>query len=377
MNNRERFLAVMDFDVSVKPPLWEWGYWGETIDKWRNEISLPTGYSGTVNETGTIYPGSFVKDHAPLDPDPLYLRGINTGMLPAFERKIISEDAENMTVQSERGIIMKIRKDGNSTPLFIDFPVKDQRSFEKVKERLQPKLEERYPDNWTDVVKKYQERDYPLFIAGYPYGFFGGLREWMGFDHLMFSLYDDPHLVKDMGSFLCEFLINVWSKATYDLKPDAFIIWEDMAYKNGPMISPDMFREFMLPNYKKLTGFFRDCGIKNFFVDTDGNCEKLIPLFLEGGVTGIYPLEVQAGMDVVALRKKFPKLQMMGGLDKMKIAIDKNSIDKELNQKIPFMCTRGGYIPHVDHFVSPDISWENFKYYRSKLKEMILGKKMT
>lgn len=55
-----------------------------------------------------------------------------------------------------------------------------------------------------------------------------------------------------------------------------------MAYKNGPMISPDIFREFMLPQYKKLTGFFKEYGIKNFFVDTDGNYEKLIPLFLGG-----------------------------------------------------------------------------------------------
>ncbi len=134
-------------------------------------------------------------------------------------------------------------------------------------------------------------------------------------------------------NFTADYLIKVWEKALVEAKPDFFRIWEDMAYKSGPLISPRMFREFMLEPYKKLTGFIRDCGCKNILVDCDGNLTELIPLFVEGGVTGFYPFECMSGMDVVQIRKNFPKLQMMGGINKRMLAKGKKEIDAELEYK--------------------------------------------
>ena len=132
-----------------------------------------------------------------------------------------------------------------------------------------------------------------------------------------------------------------------------------------------MFREYMLPAYKKFTAFLRDLGVKNILVDTDGNCWKLIPLFIEGGVTGIYPFEVAANMDVVEVRKQYPRLQMIGGIDKRALIKGKEAIDEELDRRIPYMLEGGGYIPYVDHHVPPDISWDNYVYYRDKIKTMV------
>ena len=78
------------------------------------------------------------------------------------------------------------------------------------------------------------------------------------------------------------------------------------------MVSLEIIREFVLPYYKWFTDFLRGRGVEIIFVDTDGDCWDLIPLFLEGGATGMYPFEVHTGMDVVEVRKKFPKLQIMG-----------------------------------------------------------------
>ena len=64
------------------------------------------------------------------------------------------------------------------------------------------------------------------------------------------------------------------------------------------MISPAMVKEFMLPCYKRITDFLKSYGVSTIFVDTDGNCTELIPLFMEGGVTGMFPFEVRAGMDI-------------------------------------------------------------------------------
>jgi uroporphyrinogen decarboxylase len=145
-----------------------------------------------------------------------------------------------------------------------------------------------------------------------------------------------------------------------------------MAYRSGPLISPQMFRDFMLSPYKRVTSFLNEMGVKVILVDTDGNVEKLIPLFLESGITALFPFEVQAGMDIVSVRERYPRLQILGGIDKMKIAQGRKAIDEELNSKVPFMLKAGGYIPHIDHHVHPDVSWEDFKYYRGLLRELIL-----
>jgi uroporphyrinogen decarboxylase len=148
-------------------------------------------------------------------------------------------------------------------------------------------------------------------------------------------------------------------------------MWEDMSFKNGPLMSPAMFEEFIVPAYQRITGFLHAHGIDVICVDTDGDCTKLIPGFIQAGVTGLYPFEVQAGMDVVQIRKQYPQLIILGGLDKIKVARGKRAIDAELEAKLPAMLSQGGYIPFCDHLVQPEVSWDNFRYYRERIRHYV------
>ena len=64
---------------------------------------------------------------------------------------------------------------------------------------------------------------------------------------------------------------------------------------------------------------------------------------------------------------------MAGGIDKRALAKDKKAIDKELEQ-VPWLLDQGGYIPMLDHDVPPDVSWENFVYYRETLNKICEGR---
>lgn len=240
-------------------------------------------------------------------------------------------------------------------------------------ERLNPKDKRRYPEDLEELAEKYKNRDYPLTMGAIeaPMGFFGSLRYLLGEVRLFTCYYDNPKFIKSIIDYLADFWIELWHPVISHIKPDCFHLWEDMCYKTGPLISPEFFRQFMLPAYKKLTGFLRENGINVIFVDTDGNCWELIPLFIEGGVTGLYPMEVAAAMNVVEVRKTFPRLQITGGIDKRVLAQDKEAIDRELESKIPFMVKKGGYIPHVDHNIPPDVPFQNFLYYRRRLEKLI------
>ena len=131
-----------------------------------------------------------------------------------------------------------------------------------------------------------------------------------------------------------------------------------------------MFRDFMLPAYHRLVDFYRGHGMDIIYLDTDGDVTDLIPLLMEAGVTGLHPFEVTGRCDIVDIRKAYPRFQIMGGVDKKKIAMGRQAIDEELERKIPFVFEGGGFIPFIDHTIPPEVSWDNFCYYRRRLSEL-------
>lgn len=256
-------------------------------------------------------------------------------------------------------------------PTIVGGPVRNREDWERLKaERLRPTLEGRLPANWSQLVAEYKNRDYPLGL-GQTHGFFGTPRYLMGVEELLPKYCDDPEMMKDMNHYLADFWIALFDGVLRDVKVDTVFIWEDMCYRGGPLISPGMFREFILPGYRKLTLFLKDHGVNLVQVDCDGDVWKLLPLWIEGGVNVLYPFEVAAGMDVIEVRKAFPELRIHGGIDKRALIKGKEAIDRELEYRVPFMLDQGGYIPNLDHMASPDISFENFEYYREKLNSII------
>ena len=129
-----------------------------------------------------------------------------------------------------------------------------------------------------------------------------------------------------------------------------------------------------MPHYKNVTEFLHKHGIDIITVDSDGNIEKLMPLWLESGVNGFLPLEVAAGMDAVALRKEYGKdVILIGNIDKGVLARGKEAIQQEVMSKVPYLLSQGGYFPAIDHGVPPDVSFENYMYYLRLSREISKG----
>ena len=101
----------------------------------------------------------------------------------------------------------------------------------------------------------------------------------------------------------------------------------------------------------------------------DGQIDELIPLWVKAGVTGIFPIE--AVNDIEKIRDAYPRLALLGGFNKKVLFKDSGfkQIDIEL-EKTGRLLRKGGYIPHIDHAVSEDVTWENFRYYRTRLNDI-------
>ncbi len=363
MSLRERFRAAMAFEETDIPCHVEHGFWDETYERWRGEgldpeVGMPDLFS--ISDQTDLFKHFGVAKMGYIRPHIYFL--------PPFKAEVIEETPDYVIIRDGNGVTAKTNKRNASVPQYLDFPVKSRRDYERVKERLQPDIGKRYPDNWSEVARDLREQDHAL-VCTHMDGFFAFPREIMGLENMLMGFYDDPALMRDIISDRVDFYVTVYEKAIRDTQPDFAFIWEDMCYKNGPLLSPAFFREFLLPAYKKLTGYLRDMGIDTVIVDSDGDVLKLIDLWLEGGVTGLLPFEVKAGMDVLELGREFPTLQIIGGIDKLEIAKGGSHIDEELRRVIPAMVKRGGYCVSLDHWVPPDISLSDFEYYVSSVRE--------
>ena len=192
-------------------------------------------------------------------------------------------------------------------------------------------------------------------------GYFWHPRDLLGIEEHLYAFYDQPELLHRINEDLLDFQLRVLDRLLDVLCPDMAGISEDMSYNHGPMLSKACFDEFLAPYYKKLIPRLKEAGIK-VFVDSDGLVDDLIPWLLETGVEGIYPLERQAGVDIAELRRKYPKLLMMGGFDKMVMNQGEERIREEFERILPVMRS-GGYVASVDHQTPPEVSLEDYRTY--------------
>jgi len=349
------------------------GYWNETLLRWYSEgLSLPKAV--TWQE---FYSPPFqadpVKDFFGFE-QPVEFVPIDFGPIPRFVSRVVEENMDYRIIIDEMGVKKMVLKDRESIPQFFEFPVKTREDWEKMKVLFDPEDPRRYPKTWgREISDYYNGTDRAIGIREYPYlGIFSMARWLMGPKTLLISFYTDPSLVKDMFNFFADFQMRTAERALKEIKIDFVSFFEDMAYKNGPHISPRMFREFMLPCYEKLVSFFKNHGVDIVMVDSDGDTRLLLPLFIEAGVNCHWPLEAQANMDAVALRKEFGrKLAFIGNIDKRVLAAGKKAIERELEYKLPELIEEEGYIPCVDHGVPPNVSFEDYSYYVSLLKKRI------
>lgn len=364
MNFRELFRSAMAFERIDELPHMEFGFWDETYRRWHKEglpehiTSIPNNefFSGKQDLFGYLQIARALES------------SFNQYYYPVFPKEVLEETDDYAIEKDERGVTLKRNKCNCTIPQFLEYPIKCRKDYEEYRGRLTGHIAQRFQECWErniSYIKEQQKNVVRIRIDG----FFAYPRELMGLENFLMMLYDEPKLIKEMLSDRVAFVKELLQKAIIDIRPDFVFIWEDMCYKNGPLLSPEMFNEFLMPVYQELTSFLKNMGIKTIIVDSDGDISKLIPLWIESGVTGLLPFEVNAGMDVTKIAEAYPRLQILGGIDKTEIARGRQHIDAELKRVLPYMIKRGGYVAALDHHAHPEISFDDFKYYNEQIQK--------
>lgn len=299
--------------------------------------------------------------------------------VPQFEVKILEDRGDTEVEQDWAGrhvLYFKGRRQG-FMPEYLDHPVKDLETWKANAEwRLDPRDPRRYQDLEQRMAVACAAAARGEMITQHVAGSFMYLRAMLGPEVLLYTFYDQPELIEMLMQRWLELADAVTAAHQRHVTFDEIFFAEDNCYNHGPLISPDMTRELLLPYYKELLRRVKQRQIdqtRHLYVqiDTDGKCEPLIGFYMEEiGMDAMSPFEVASGCDVVELGRRYPGLCMRGGIDKRVLAAGPKAIDAMVERIFPIMRKRGGYIPCCDHGVPAEVSYANYLHYRRRCVEL-------
>ena len=370
MNNRERTRAILHYEKYDRMPVVHFGYWGELLDKWLAEGHITEEERRGYGDGNAI--DRQMNQRLGFDYCHCCQVGAANDLMPGFPYKVLEEYPDSSYIyQSGMGLIEKSRRGATSIPMTVGTLLTDRDAWEKeYKPRLTWSASRVNADWIRSVVEKQDEYDIPLGVHVGSY--YGKVRDMLGVENLAYLYADDEELYAEIIATLGEISYqNVKMILELGLRPDFAHYWEDICFKNGPLVSPEVFAEYVGPWYKKTTDLLLSYGCDIVSLDCDGCIDKLVPVWLKNGVNTMFPIEVGTwNASIAPWREKYGKsLRGIGGMDKRVFALDYSAVDKELERLKPLI-ELGGYIPCPDHRLPPEAKWENVQYYCEQFRKM-------
>jgi hypothetical protein len=364
MNHRERFVHLFTGKSVDRIPCYFFGTWPETKTSWASN-----GYDVLDNgaNSGPNLPG--------MDPD--WEDGMwnchgmaNCEPIGDIPPKVLEKGDGYEIIRGTLGEVVRHRTDGTSMPHTITpalLPIRS--SWEQFMKRWRPDDPQRNPDSIESLAARLagQER-VRAFMGGSLYGW---LRNHMGVENISYLLMDDIALYEEMVSYTCDVFLTVMEPVLKHAEFEFVYFFEDCCGSAGPLFSPRIGQEILQPYYKKMIRFYKDHGVKLALIDSDGQADLMVPMWLESGFDVVFPVEVGSwGGSVAGLREKYGnQLCAMGGINKHVIGHGTEAIRAHLSS-LSEEVAKGGYLHIPDHRIPPSIGYDQMMDYVSVFHEI-------
>jgi uroporphyrinogen decarboxylase len=382
MTDRERILAVLKYQPYDHLPILHFGFLGDTLNKWAAEGHLD------LQAMGAIYDASPAEEELSrrLGFDGNYHRvfGPNSRIDPPFESRVLETTPEGFRkVLTGSGAIVLDSDDNQSISPHVDHILKTRQDWDVEfvsrlvfhEERVNAAQVNcrgemrRFDQGGREFLSDNTRETHILLYCG---SLYGALRDYMGVEGLCFLQADDPDLFDEMIRVNGELCYQCTEAALNSGVPfDIGHFWEDIAFKNGPLVNPAVFRDKVGPHYRRITGLLARHGIDIVSLDCDGWIDALLPVWLDNGVNVMFPIEVGTwGAELAPWREKYGKgLLGVGGMDKRVFSRDYAAVDREV-ERLRRLVDLGGFLPCMDHRIAGDAIWENVQYYCERMRRV-------
>lgn len=343
MDSRERFLKALRREQPDRVPIHD-SPWLETIWRWQKE-GLPQDIP--------------VEDYFDYE-----LVGFGFDGSPMFPVQTIHKDHTFIVERTSFGGVRRNFRNYASTPEVLDWPIKCKEDWLRIKPRL---LGDMIPDytrvDWATMRNRHSRARSEgkciclAAVTGYDL-----LQSYVRSEDLLVLMVEDPAWFADMvrtNAGLVLRMARMMMEAGFEF--DSAFLYNDMAYLNGPLFSPKLYRSLIMDSDASLCDFFHTRSMPVMY-HTDGDIRQLLPHMIEAGVDCVQPLEAKAKMDVRELKEVYgDRLTFFGNIDVRKMSHrDPAAIEDEIAGKFEVAKVGGGYIYHSDHSVPPDVSFEQY-----------------
>lgn len=368
MTNRERTYNLLHYKSVDRLPAVHFGYWRELLTEWAEQghISMDVAlawYDGSPEER-------ILNEKLGWDFNWYTVVSPDNGLRPLFERKVLEKLPDGfLRVQNCEGLIERIREGAGSIPAEDDYQLKDRDSYEKLyKPKMQYSAERVSAGDFKDLCARNGDGPVGLYVGSV----FGSIRNMLSVVGMSYMLCDDYDLLAEIVGAYADMQYKCAEAAlATGARFDFAHYWEDICFKNGPLLSPAVFEDLCAAHYKKRNDLCRKYGIDIISLDCDGVTEKLLPIWFESGVNVMFPIEVGTWGDQFApARRKFGRgLLGVGGMDKTALRKDKAAVDAEIC-RMRRLAETGGFIPCPDHRLMPGTKWELVQYYTDEIRKI-------
>ncbi|MBI5722721.1 MAG: hypothetical protein HZA50_02095 [Planctomycetes bacterium] len=320
MNHVERFRALMGGRPVDRLPKIEWAsWWDKTVERWKTE-GLPADMKDSFE----------ISKYFGLDPYKQFWFHPSTPKPPQHGAGIIRNEDD----------YEKIRPDIYKP---LDWAVEIMRPFGQPQARGEVVV-------WLTLE-----------------GYFWYPRRLFGIEGHLYAFYDYPELMHRINQDLTDFHIRWLCEFAKVCPPTWMTLAEDMSYNHGPMLSRQIFDEFLAPYYRQIIPVLKGMGT-TVIIDSDGDVTQMVPWLESVGIDGVLPLERQAGVDGCSLKAAHPKFCLIGHFDKMTMPLGEHAMRAEFERLAPMM-KAGRFIPSVDHQTPPGVPLENYRIFLRLLDE--------
>ncbi|MDD4889219.1 MAG: uroporphyrinogen decarboxylase family protein [Phycisphaerae bacterium] len=359
LTGKERISRILRHQPVDRVGLFE-VFWKETARKWADEghfdepEMVSDNFGLDVRRTGgEITPGWWRVVDLVADPD--------------AGNQVVEEDETSKLIRDGNGALLRWVKGGSGAPEHVGFLVKERRDWE---EHIRPRLLDSTTYERRVNFEGYREakgrcaRQEVFLCAGFVAPF-DLMSPMCGHENLLMGMALDPDWVRDMCDVYSRVTIHLL-EMLFDREglPDGIWVWDDLGFRNGPFMSPAMYREILFPTHKRLFDFAHSRKLP-VVLHTDGFVESLLPSLIEAGIDCLQPMEVKSGMDLLKIKKAYgDRIALIGGMDERVLETnDRRAVLAELERKLPAAMAGGGYVLQVDHSVSNLVDYETYRYF--------------
>ncbi len=201
----------------------------------------------------------------------------------------------------------------------------------------------------------------------------------VGMEDLYYLMYDEPEYVDLLLSSINDYYLAASEKAFREEENgiDIYFIGNDFGGQTGPLLGPELFRRFMIPQLRRHVELAHRYD-KRIMLHCCGGYRELFPLLAEVGIDGVHALQPDCvGMDPAELKAEFgDQLVLNGAIDSKAVLIQggEEDVRRETERILRIMSPGGGFIAGASHdYILPETPVGNVRAMFETIREFVPG----